>query len=167
MCTHIHNKKLLYKYKQDLEESNAQLKSSNKELESLVKILDNKIEQLDASTVQNSDGPPPKDAINKISHKPPKPQCSPDFQATKNDQGLLLFTEYILHDDLQSLHHLQSDIDDVTMLLNLKDDIEQKHILDLAKLFNEYGKVLLNYSLFNTLGEEIINLARALENNSS
>ncbi|MFC2074120.1 response regulator transcription factor [Campylobacterota bacterium] len=166
VCTHIHNKMLLYKYKQDLEASNIQLKSSNEELESLVKILDKKIEQLDASTVQNSSSLP-KDAINKISQKPSRPQYNVDFQATKNAQGLLLFTDYIRYDDLQSLHDLQSDIDDVTMILNLKEHIEQKSILDLSKMFNQYGKILLNYSLFSNLAEEIINLAHSMENNNA
>ena len=160
ICTHIANKKLLNKYKQELEQTNSDLKRSNEELNVLVQILDKKIEQLNASEVSNNDLAPLKDAINKVSHKPPHPQYNLDFQAPTNDKGLLIFTDYLRQEDLDKLHNYHTDINALSSIF------EKDNIIALARILYEYGNILQNYNIFSSLGDKITNLSHIIEENT-
>ena len=166
ICTNISNKKMLAKYKQEIEQTNLNLKSSNEELRVLVQILDKKIEQLNTSEVSNSDLAPLKDAINRVSHKAPHPQYNMDFQAPTNDEGLLLFTDYLHKEDLDKVHTFHTNINTLSTLQYPSSIFDKDNILVLAKILNEYGDILQNYNIFSNLGAKVTNLSHVIQENT-
>ncbi len=166
VCTHIYNKKLLQKYKQELEHSNIELKNSNKELENLVKILDKKIEQLDTASTTKKNSSDPDKLCSTSSAGEFHSERFQDIERLRNKDGLLLFEHYFRPGDPARLDTLQSEINAITTLMNLKRTVEHDSIILLAKLFNAYGDILLPYSVFEGLGQAIIKLSHSLEENT-
>jgi len=156
VCTHIQNKKLIKRYKKEIEVSNKKLTQKNDELASLVKILDTKIIQLNANkTFQTS----PKDPINTISSNPPEVKRT----LVTGSETLYIYNEYMMNDDLLRLSKVETNIETIFALFKLQDNITQEAVLQLAKNFNAYASLIKKYSIFKSLGTSIETMAKAIQ----
>lgn len=164
VCTNIRNKKLVKRYKEEIEETNLRLSQSNEELEVLVKILDNKITQLNINNkiIQKVPQQSPKNAINMISNDPPKEIK----KLVDKGDDLYVYNDYLHPDDLQILHDTEKEIDSIFILLKSQEDITHEGVLQLAKVLAEYTNILHNYNFFKALTQEIDNLAKIISQES-
>ena len=150
----IANENLIVSYRDRLEDSNAALIEENKKLEKALRIFDAKLakENVQQNTQKTNENIIQK---NRGEDKP--------IEGTVTEDGLQIFDDYVLDNDLQELTELENEIDSLTVIMILNEQIDDEKMHLLSHSLGRYGQILSNYPIFKNLASSMTSLADTLK----